>query len=152
MEYSDKNTRTLETSNSIPIQPGLFEYPPPEQCHPALLGSHCQSCGRKFFPKRTLCTYCFVDGRMEELKLDNRAVIYAVTVVHIPSPMGIQAPYAYGYVDILTDNIRIFALFTGDNPSSFHSGQEVELVIEPVRTDGQGHQIIGYKFRPVLLR
>jgi len=149
MESSDKNTKTSEAPTSIPIQPGLFEYPTPEHSHPALLGSHCQTCGRKFFPRRTLCTNCFVDGRMEELKLNNRAVIYAATVVHIPSPAGIQAPYAYGYVDILTDNIRIFALFTGDNPSSFHSGQEVELVLEPIRTDGQKQQIIGYKFRPV---
>ena len=132
----------------VPVQSGLFRYPLNDGQEPALLANRCKECGKSFFPKRTLCPHCFEQGEMEEIQLHRHAVIYSSTVVHIPSPIGIAAPYAYGYVDIIADNIRVFALFTGDKPDSFLSGREVELVLEPIGTDSQGQQIIGYKFRP----
>ena len=139
-----------ETSQSwILVQPGLFEYPAEDSKVPALLANQCTKCGKSFFPKRTLCPYCFDKGIMEDITLDRRGIIYACTVVHIPSPVGLKAPYAYGYVEIPTNQIRIFALFTGADPFSFTPGQEVELVVEPIRIDNQGKQIIGYKFKPV---
>ena len=86
---------------------------------------------------------------MEDVELDRYGIIYACTLVHIPSPSGIKAPYAYDYVDIPVDRIRVFGLFTGAEPSSFHAGQKVELVIEPIKTDKNGQEVIGYKFKPV---
>lgn len=131
------------------VQEGLFEYPLPHNRAPALLGNRCTRCGRTFFPGRDLCPYCFDQGNMEEAELDKRGIIYACTVVYRNSPTGILAPYAYGCVEIPANGVRVFALFTGGAPSSFTPGQEVELVIEPVRIDGDGKQVIGYKFKPV---
>lgn len=128
---------------------GLFIYPLVEGQEPALLANRCTNCGKTFFPKRNLCPHCFEEGDMEEITLDNRGIIYACTVVHIPSPVGIKAPYAYGYVEIPKNQVRIFALFTGCAPSSFIVGQEVELVVEPIREDRQGQKVIGYKFKPI---
>ena len=85
---------------------------------------------------------------MEETTLDRRGIIYASTVVHIPSPVGIKAPYAYGYVEIPANGVRVFALFTGDDPYSFTPGREVELVLEPLEIESQKHKIISYKFKP----
>ena len=87
---------------------------------------------------------------MEEIKLDRQGIIYACTVVHRDSPTGIIAPYAYGYVDIPVNKVRVFGLFDGSDPSSFTPGQKVELAVEPIKVDHQGKQIIGYKFKPVL--
>jgi uncharacterized OB-fold protein len=130
------------------VQERLFEYPLANDQGPALLANRCMNCGKAFFPRRPLCPYCFEKGKMEEIRLDRRGIIYASTVVRIPSPVGIKAPYAYGYVDIPANGVRVFALFTGDDPHSFTPGREVELVLEPLEIDRQGHKVIGYKFKP----
>ena len=131
------------------VEEGLFEYPIADNQVPALLANRCTNCRKTFFPKRSLCPYCFGKGKMEEIKLDRRGVIYACTVIHRNSPTGIIAPYAYGYVDIPVNKVRVFGLFGGSDPSSFTPGQGVELVVEPIKIDPQGKQIIGYKFKPV---
>jgi len=131
------------------IQEGLFDYPLADGQEPALLANHCTNCGKTFFPKRNLCPHCYEQGNFEDITLDNQGIIYACTVVLIPSPIGIKAPYAYGYVDIPKNQVRIFALFTGSDPSSFSVGQQVELVVEPICENHQGQKIIGYKFKPI---
>ena len=133
----------------VTVHPGLFAFPAEKGQAPALLANRCRHCGRSFFPKSNLCPLCFEDETLEDISLDRRGIIYAVTVVNISSPSGVKAPYAYGYVDIPANNIRVFALFTGNTPDSFRAGMEVELVLEPVRTDSSGQQIIGYKFKPL---
>jgi len=137
-----------ENQNWVPVQEGLFEFPADEGQHPALLANTCSNCGKCFFPKRALCPNCFEQGQLEDIVLDGKGVIYAVTVVHLSSPAGIEAPYAYGYVNIPTNNIRVPALFTGAHPNSFQAGMEVEPVLETIRTDADGRHIIGYKFKP----
>ena len=129
------------------VEEGLFEYPLADGEAPALLANRCTNCDKTFFPKRPLCPYCFDKGEMEEIKLDRRGIIYACTVINRNSPTGIIAPYAYGYVDIPVNKLRVFGLFGGSDPSSFTPGQEVELVVEPIKIDHQGKQIIGYKFK-----
>jgi hypothetical protein len=146
MEKNSLN-ETIQTWSLI--EEGLFEYPIADNQVPALLANRCKHCGKTFFPKRSLCPYCFEKGEMEEIKLARRGIIYACTVVHRNSPTGIIAPYAYGYVDIPVNKVRVFGLFVGSDPSSFTPGQEVELVLEPIKVDHQGKQIIGYKFKPV---
>lgn len=148
MNTSEKNF--TEGSEWIVIQPGLFHYPVPEGQRPALLASRCTTCGKYFFPKRSLCPNCFEKGKMEDSFLDRLGIVYASTVVQVPSPVGIKPPYAYGYVDVTTNRIRVFALFTGADPSSFRPGQKVELVLEPLYVNSRGQQVIGYKFKPVL--
>lgn len=137
------------SSSGVLVQEGLFEYPSADNGKPALLANRCTTCGATFFPKRLLCPACFEQGVMEDIRLGRRGILYACTVIRRDSPAGIPAPYAYGYVEIPANQVRIFALLTGSDPSSFHSGQEVELVIEPIKTDPEGRQVIGYKFKPV---
>lgn len=149
MTNSSKTLKKEKNKDWVLIQAGLFDYPVKEGQYPALLANRCTSCGKSFFPKRTLCPHCFEQGEMEDITLERRGVIYTCTVIHIPSPTGIKAPYAYGYVDIPANNIRVFALFTGADPYSFRSGQEVVLVLEPIKKEQQGQQIIGYKFKPL---
>ena len=138
-----------EYIKQVVIEPGLFTYPVPEGQKAALLGSRCTKCGKAFFPRRALCPDCFDEEALEDIRLGTRGVIYTSTVVRVPSPVGIKPPYAYGYVDISANNIRIFAPLTGADPDSFTPGQEVELVLEPITVNKQGQQVIGYKFKPV---
>lgn len=129
------------------VQTGIFNYPLGRDEKAALLANRCTVCGRTFFPKRPLCPDCFTDGKIEDVQLDTRGVIYSSTVVTVPSPVGIKPPYAYGYVDIPANKVRVFGLFTGAEPRSFAPGQEVELVLEAVSVTKQGQKVIGYKFK-----
>jgi hypothetical protein len=147
-EISNKSLEN-EMKHGIPVAPGLFHFPLEKGNDPALTGNRCKICDKRFFPKKTLCPYCFEKGDMEDVELDRFGIIYACTLVHINSPSGIKAPYSYGYVDIMADNIRVFGLFTGADPFSFHAGQKVELILEPIKIDKEGQEVIGYKFKPV---
>jgi uncharacterized OB-fold protein len=131
----------------VPVQPGLFTYPLKKGQDPSLLGNRCSKCGKTFFPKRKLCPYCYNQGDMKNVTLERQGIIYACTLVHTDSPAGIKAPYAYGYVELPTNRLRVFALFTGSDPALFNPGQRVELVLEPSGTDKEGKKIIGYKFK-----
>jgi uncharacterized protein len=132
----------------VPVQPGLFNYPLADGEEPALCANRCRHCGMNFFPKRTFCPYCVEEG-LEDIVLARRGRVYASTVVHIGSPSGIKAPYAFGYVDIPENQIRVFALFAGSDLSLFVPGVEVELVLEPIGTNEAGQAIIAHKFRRV---
>ncbi|MCX5832034.1 MAG: OB-fold domain-containing protein [Deltaproteobacteria bacterium] len=131
------------------VQSGLFNYPLADGEAPALLANRCRHCSTSFFPKRTICPYC-VRQDFENITLGKRGVIYASTMVYIDSSVGINAPYAFGYVDIPENKVRVFALFTGDDPSSFLPGSEVELVLGPVGKNDAGKKVIGYMFKRVL--
>lgn len=149
MPDSAKTTPSTKTISEVPVQAGLFNYSLTEGQRPVLKGNRCTQCGKTFFPKRAVCPVCFVSGRMEDIELERQGVIYASTVVRVSSPTGIKAPYAYGYVDLPANQLRVFALFTGADPDSFVPGRKVELVLEPIGKDPEGNTVIGYKFKPV---
>jgi hypothetical protein len=149
MEKNSKSAGREDGPSNMPVQPGLFNYPLTNGEKPALKGNRCIQCGRSFFPKRAVCPECFVSGHMEEIELERQGVIYASTVVRVSSPTGIKAPYAYGYVDLPANHLRVFALFTGADPGSFVAGRKVEVVLEPIGKTTEGNTVIGYKFKPV---
>ena len=76
--------------------------------------------------------------------------IYSVTVVTQRPPIYYKGPvpYAMGFVE-LPEGVRVQALFTGCDPDSLEIGMNVELVIEKLFEDQEGHDVITYKFRPV---
>lgn len=131
------------------IMEGIIKCPSRTFEPPRLLGNKCRSCGTVFFPRRAICPNCFTNDTLTEVELSSKGKIYTYTIVHFPSPAGIEAPYAYGYVDLPENNIRVFSLFTESDPKKLEIGMNVELVIERVRTDKNGTEIVGYKFKPV---
>lgn len=137
----------VEPRTSKPFRPGLFEESP--QGAPRLLTSSCKSCGRYFFPARADCPHCAEAGHVVEAAIAGTGVIYASTVVHVPSPTGLKPPYAYGYVQLDAAALRVFALFTSVDPHQLVPGSRVEMVLGPLRTDADGNELITYKFRPL---
>lgn len=131
------------------IMEGLIKCPRQASEPPRLLGNKCNSCGKVFFPKKVICPNCFTDDTLTDFQLSSKGKIHTYTIVHYPSPAGVEAPYAYGYVDLPESNIRVFSLFTESDPAKLEIGMDVELVIEKIRTDKDGTEIIGYKFKPV---
>lgn len=148
MSNSAKQTEAAETGPVI-LAPDAYTRPVDPDQNPVLLGNECPACGAAFFPARTICPDCFDQGELVVKELTGRGEIHASTVVRIPAPVGIKAPYAYGYVDLMESGLRVFALFTGAEPEWFQPGREVQLTVGPVRLTKQGREIVGYKFKPV---
>ena len=137
-----------ENRPAVPVMEEVFTQSAPDG-HPRLIGSKCSRCGKKLFPKRIICPHCFCDEKMEVVLLGPRGKIYAFTTVRIPPPLGFEIPYSYGYVDLVEDDIRIPTMFAGSGPGQLRIGMDVTLVVDKLRMDKEGNEIIGYKFRPI---
>ena len=114
-----------------------------------LVGSKCQSCGKVFFPKKTLCTACFTKDNMEVVPLSKKGRI----VSHASDDrdmMDVGYPHICAYVD-LPEGVRLFSLLTDvEDDSKLKEGTEVETVVERLRTDEQGCDVFVFKFKPCL--
>ena len=132
----------------VPFMEGVFT-PSAKDGHPRLIGGKCSNCNKNFFPKRAICPECFSDEKMEEILFSPHGKIYAFTTVRIPAPLGFEIPYTYGYVDLIEDDVRVPAMFTRKKSDPLRIGMDVTLVIEKLRTDKEGNEIIGYKFKPI---
>jgi len=129
-----------------PILKGLFTIPnPPEK--PKLIGNRCRECGEYYFPKRILCPNCHKDGTLEEAYLGPQGKLYTYCIVKV-APMGFDAPYGLGYVD-LPEGVRIYSMICANDLEKLGIGMDMELVIDRLRDEENGHPIYGYKFKPL---
>ena len=131
----------------VPFRKGLFTIPVPEGSGGCLLGSRCRECAATFFPPRQICLRCMKEGILAPLHLSRRGALYTYTVIR-QAPPRYPVPYAVGYVD-LPEGVRVFAQLEGWQARELRVGEEMEVFFEAIRKDEQGHDLIGYKFRPV---
>jgi uncharacterized OB-fold protein len=130
----------------IPVIAGAFEM---EGKEPHLIGTKCSKCGAAFFPPRRICTYCLTDEGIQTAKLGNKGKLYAYTVINVAS-REFDPPYAFGFVILEPENIRIPTLISGvKDPEVLPPGTEMKMVIEKLRVDKSGNEVMTYKFRPV---
>lgn len=134
----------------IPAQEGLFHQPESPGDQPYLIGNRCRECGFVSFPKLMTCPRCVKKGTMEEYHLARRGKVdmFASCFAALP---GFKAPSVQGYIT-LEDGGRLWSLITGVNAEdtgAIKTGDEVELVIEKLRDDADGSEVMSYKFRPV---
>ena len=127
--------------------PGAFEM---ENDQPYLVGTKCAKCGAAFFPPRYICTYCLTDEGVQKARLGNTGTLYSYTVINVASK-EFNPPYAFGFVILEPEKIRIPSVLTGfDLAQELKSGTKMQMVIEKLRNDEYGNEIVSYKFRPVL--
>jgi benzoylsuccinyl-CoA thiolase BbsA subunit len=117
----------------------------------ALKGGRCQGCGKICFPTKPVCPVCF-DSEQQEVPLNKRGKLHTFARSHM-GPSGIRTPFTIGFID-LPEGIKLFSLLTQCEPwdEVLKVDMEMEMVIETIRRDEEGTEIIGYKFRPVLER
>jgi uncharacterized OB-fold protein len=133
----------------VPIEEGLFYQPTSSQEKPYLIGSKCNRCGNVTFPKMQVCPRCAMKGTMMEVHLNGRGKLDTFSIVNAALP-GFKAPSIQAYVK-LEEGPRIWSLITGVEPDekALKIGMDVELIVEKVREDAQGNEVISYQFRPV---
>ena len=86
---------------------------------------------------------------METIPLSGKGKLKLFTLARVAG-LGYTAPYFQGYIK-LAEGPFIFSLITGCEPreDALKEGMEMEVVIEKVKEDEEGNELIGYKFKPV---
>ncbi len=138
------------SGKEVPIKPGLFTLPSSSGELPQLIGTQCRSCHEIYFPpmRETSCPNCY-ETEMEELLLGRNGTVRSYTIVHMaPREWQGPVPYALSLIE-LSEGATFYAALTDCKPEEVKIGMEVELEIEKVRTDGDGNDVVGYKFRPI---
>ena len=74
---------------------------------PMVGGAKCRSCGRVYFPKKTICVDCWQKGNMDVMPLSRRGKLSLFTIATM-SLLGVDTPYACGYVD-LPEGVRLIS-------------------------------------------
>jgi uncharacterized OB-fold protein len=134
--------------SEIPIKEGLFRLPQSPDGQPHLLGSRCVICGYTCFPKAAACVRCCRNDTMEEIELGPYAKLETFAVMQVGLP-DFPAPYIIAYVRT-REGALVFTLVTGceARDDALVLGEDMELVIDRIKDDHQGNQVIGWKFRP----
>jgi len=116
----------------------------------SLIGSKCRSCGKVFFPPKTVCSSCFKRYELEEVTLSKKGKLYTYSVISLGLPSGFDKPYACGYVD-LPEGVRLFSILDECEPFDqvLKTGMKMEMVIKKIKHDEEGNIIVGYKFKPI---
>ncbi|MDO8567287.1 MAG: OB-fold domain-containing protein [Dehalococcoidales bacterium] len=133
----------------ILIGEGLFHIPESPDDQPYLIGSKCSNCGYIAFPKVMVCPRCMKEETMKETPLSRRGKLDTFAIV-AQAPSGFKTPHMMAKIN-LPEGVKVFSLLTGVEPSddALTIGQEVEMVIDIVKQNAQGEDVIGWKFRPV---
>jgi uncharacterized OB-fold protein len=103
---------------------------------PYLIGGHCPTCARHYFPLPEYCVQC--QGAVEEADLGNEGVVYSHTTIRTKPPYGLPRPYAVAMIDLAPVPLRIFCLLDPHRLGAFEIGQNVVLNIGQIGHDGAG--------------
>lgn len=133
----------------LPIKEGLFHIPESPGDKPYLIGSRCRVCGYTSFPRQEVCVRCRQDNTMDEIKLGPYGTLETFAVMRV-GPPEFPPPYIIGDVK-MKEGAKVFTLITGceAEDDALDIGEEMELVIEKVKEDREGNNLIGWKFKPV---
>ena len=120
---------------------------------PRLIGSRCAECGIVTFPCQDSCPRC-ASTQMQEQLLPRRGRLWAWTTQEFPPPSPPYSgpagdafvPYGVGYVQ-LGEDVKVETRLT--QTQGLRIGMEMELVLVPFRTDGDGNEVVTFAFRPV---
>ena len=132
----------------IPVEEGLFVEADTSDGKPYLLGNKCKKCGLTAFQKTPVCPTCQVPGTMEDTKFEGKGTLDSFSIVQAALP-GFAMPSIQAYVN-LENGPKIWTLITGCEPTedSLKLGMEMEMVIDKVRVDEEGNELISYQFKP----
>jgi uncharacterized OB-fold protein len=87
---------------------------------------------------------------VEEALLGPKGKLYSFTNVNHAVPEGYKGPIPYGVGIVeFPEGVRIVSYLTEGNPEKLKVGMDMLLVVEKLFEDGEGNEIIGFKFKPV---
>jgi len=135
----------------IPVREGFFHMPESAEDEPYLIGSKCRECGYVAWPSRPVCPACVRDDTMEEVALSRRAELVSFSVLYqAPAGFDFSIPYIQATVR-LPEGPTLFTMVSGveARADALKIGQEMEMIVDKLREDEQGNDVVSWKFRPV---
>jgi uncharacterized OB-fold protein len=139
----------MAAAERIPIEAGFFTIPSEPDEAPRLLGSRCRRCSEVFFPRRAVCARCLHE-ELAPMQLGPRGTLWTYTWCHVPLFGALRADvggYGVGQVD-LPEGPRVQSVLSGVR-GDFRIGMEMELDLEVLRRDGEGREVVIFRFRPI---
>lgn len=113
-----------------------------------LLGTKCETCGKTFFPRRSVCPKCRRKGKLSELQFSGKGKVYSFTEVTAP-PEGFedQVPYILAVIE-LDEGARLTGQIVDAHKDDVKMGSRVERVFRIIqRNDPEGLVHYGFKFK-----
>jgi len=135
--------------SDLPIKNGLFHIPATRDDKPYLIGSRCRICGNTAFPKKVVCVTCRQNDTMAEIALGPYGTLETYAVMRV-GPPDFPPPYMVGYVR-MKEGPLVFAQITGCEieDDALEPGTEMELIIDKIKKDSKGNNVLAWKFKPV---
>jgi uncharacterized OB-fold protein len=122
-----------------------FSWPLEKNQLPYLIGNKCRLCGKFHFPRTLACAKCLSE-ELEEIHFGRNGKLYSYSIVLVSS-MGLDAPYATGYIDV-DEGQRLYAMIFDWKKDDLRSGRNMELIIKKLREDSSSGRVMGYAYRP----
>lgn len=125
---------------------------------PALLGTRCRACGTVFFPRESaFCRNPACGGEaFDEVALSRRGRVWSYTDARYPPPPPFvpasdpYQPFALAAVALEAEGLVVLGqVAAGHGIDDLRVGAEVELVVEPLYTDGDGTVRTTWRWKPV---
>ena len=114
---------------------------------PKLVGSRDRDTGEVFFPAEVMNPNTMCDGTLERHEFEGGGRLVAWTVIGRGMP-GFDSPYALATVSLDAGPGLIGQLHNWQN-KALKPGMRVRLVIERIKREKDGTEVIGPKFVPV---
>ncbi|MFP4170503.1 MAG: Zn-ribbon domain-containing OB-fold protein [Methanomassiliicoccales archaeon] len=116
-----------------------------------LIGVRCGSCGKPFFPPRSVCPDCHRKsiGKMENVRFKGEGEVYSFSLIHdAPSQFELIKPYVVALIQ-LDEGVMITSQVIDCDPSELRIGMRVRSTMRKLGEEGPGGVIhYGYKFVP----
>lgn len=137
----------------VPAVEGFFDL---DADPPALLGSHCPSCGTYTFPQAAYgCPNpACAQVELDRVHLSTRGRIWSYTDArYTPPPPYVAAdpyvPFAIAAVELDAEQLVVMGqVVPGVGVDQLHIGDEVELVVDTLHQDHE-QQYLVWKWRPL---
>ena len=116
-----------------------------------LIGTKCGSCGKIYFPRRSLCPKCrrASMGKMEPYKLKDEGTVFTYSVIYdAPAENNDLKPYAVAMV-MTDDGVLIAGQLVDVDLTKIKIGMPVRAVLRKMSEESPSGVITyGYKFAP----
>lgn len=115
-----------------------------------LIGTHCLTCGKYYYPQRKVCPTCRRKGKLVEAKMPETGKIVSYSRVFVaPTGFEHETPYFLAVVE-LDNKATLLTQIVDSKAETVKEGARVEMVFRKIYEDSpEGAIAYGYKFKVV---
>ena len=131
----------------VSVDPSRLKLLNEEGTEGTLLGTRCLQCEEYFFGQVEYCQNC-TSTDLDSTDLGRDGVLFSYTIVRVP-PAGWQGttPYALGQVE-LPQGPHVLSEVLECPFLQLQTGMKLQLTLAVGGEDGEGNQVLVYKWRP----